>query len=164
MKKIIIGIFMVLMVFGLAACGNDNDGLKEGARDSNPSVVTELEVNELIGPQDIVRLDFDEDEMVENPYYKRTANADGESVYMVKRASDDEYVYLPVTETVIYSGTEGNCSYQEINLTYKVDGVETEKKQYQIYVSSAADDYDTIQVVPGNEDDEGANETKLAVM
>ena len=92
---------------------------------------------------------------------------------MVERADDGELVYMPVTETVIYTSNEDSGYYQEITLTYKQDGEPMEKKQYQIYVSvpdekegSEAEQVpidDTVKLLPGN-DQETPDKVNKAVM
>lgn len=161
MKKFLIIVLAVLMVFALAACDGQDKKVE------SPGVITDLEVAETSERQYIEQLDFAEDEMVESPYYKRTADDAGESVYMVKRAADGEQVYMPVTETVIYTSNESECYYQEIDFTYKLDGVPMEKKQYQIYIKNVTEETDdAVKVLPGNDvgEDLMAAESKIPVM
>lgn len=174
MKKFILLFTMIMMVLVLAACG-DNEAKNDAKA---PGVITDLEMSEVSEPQYINPLEFDADETVESLYYKRTANDAGESMYMVERADDGEPVYMPVTETVIYTSNEDAGYYQEITLTYKQDGEPMEKKQYQIYVSVpddenenseagqiATDDTDnnTLKVLPGN-DQETPDKVNKAVI
>lgn len=170
MKKIILLFTMIMMILALTACGDN--GTKDDVK--SPGVITDLEMSEVSEPQYINQLEFDTDETVESLYYKRTANDTGESIYMVERSDDGELVYMPVTETVIYTSNEDAGYYQEITLTYKQDGEPMEKKQYQIYVSVPDDENenseadqtsvdDTVKVLPGN-DQETPDKVNKAVM
>ena len=169
MKKFVLLFTMIMMVLALTACGDN--GTKDGAK--SPGVITDLEMSEVSEPQYINQLEFDADETVESLYYKRPAHDAGESMYMVERADDGELVYMPVTETVIYTSNEDSGYYQEITLTYKQDGEPMEKKQYQIYVSvpdekegSEAEQVpidDTVKLLPGN-DQETPDKVNKAVM
>ena len=157
MKKIVLFFTLIFMVFALVACGNDT------SKDNDSGVITDLDISEVSEPQYINQLEFTAGETIENPYYKRTANDTGESMYMVERADNGEPVYMPVTETVIYTSNDDAVYYQEITMTYKQDGEPMEKKQYQIYISvpeeneeyqeDLSTDNDTIKVLPGNDED-----------
>lgn len=161
MKKFLMIVLAMIMVFALVACGAEAN--KE---EPTKGAVADLEVSEISEPIYIVQLDFEDGENVESAFYKRTANDNGDSMYMVKN-TDGESVYMPVTDTVVYTSNEPECYYQEIKLAYKVDGVPMEKTQYQIYITNSTNNTnDTVQVVPGNE--EGADlmnkENKMIVM
>lgn len=89
--------------------------------------------------EELVPLEFDEDEPVDSVYYKRTTDPkDGSAAYLVKRASDQEEAYLPMAKTVCYVDEElgDRAYYERVPLSYKVDGQEVETYQYQIVTSS----------------------------
>lgn len=89
--------------------------------------------------EELVPLEFDEDEPVDSVYYKRTTDPkDGSAAYLVKRASDQEEDYLPMAKTVCYVDEElgDRAYYERVPLSYKVDGQEVETYQYQIVTSS----------------------------
>ena len=71
----------------------------------------------------------------ENPYYTRTINDEGEYVYAVLKASNNQPAYLPVGHTVVYTSEDGECYYEKITNTYKLDGVEMSDEQYQLHVT-----------------------------
>lgn len=99
------------------------------------SVVTDFKPGEVELHQVILPWEAEEGEELENPYYVRKVNDEGEYVYAVLKASDHQVAYLPVGSTVIYTSEEDNCYYEKATNTYLLDGIPTEDEQYQLHVS-----------------------------
>lgn len=99
------------------------------------SVITDFKPGEVELHQVILPWEPDEGEDLENPYYSRTTNEEGEYVYAVLKASDHQPAYLPVGHTVVYTSESDNCYYEKATNTYLLDGVPVEDEQYQLHVS-----------------------------
>lgn len=153
----------------LAACsGNSDENPEFGGEDVNTGEQHEYEVTDVdFGDsqvhEELAKLDFEPGETVDNVYYKRGSDPEtNEACYVVKRASDGEPAYLPLTKTVCYVDEmlSDRAYYERVPLNYILDGEQVETYQYQIFTSSFAvgDDgsrYAEAQggLVSGNTDD-----------
>ena len=99
-------------------------------------VVTEMSEGTVEQHIDIQELPEVEGEELSNPYYKRELADDGSIVYTIMPADAEEPESLPASDTVIYSSESGDCYYEVVTYTYKLDGVPTEMTQYQLHVHS----------------------------
>lgn len=98
-------------------------------------VITDFKPGEVELHQVIIPWEPEEGEELENPYYSRTINEEGEYVYAVMQASNHQPAHLPVGHTVIYTNESDNCYYEKTTNTYLLDGVPVEDEQYQLHVS-----------------------------
>lgn len=83
-------------------------------------------------------LDFGEGIEAENRYYRTVTDESGLACYEIQPADSDEPVFVPMASTVIYM-TEQDASdvdayYEQITLTYLLDGESVQSTQYQIFV------------------------------
>lgn len=151
MKKVSLTILSVLMLFALTACSSTPDSsINEPPAEATPSIVTEFESSDAELHEGIGLWDFSEGEPVENLYYTKAVDADGNPVYAVKRTSDGQVAYLPMGETVLYTSESNVCYYEKTVLSYKVDGAPQSSTQYQLYVTAlvptAGDTNDTEEI------------------
>ena len=101
----------------------------------------------------LLKLDFEEDELFENAYYRSTVDEAGKACYEVQPVDSDEPVFLPMASTVIYMttnhadehaangemGSFADAYYEKITLTYLLDGEPVESTQYQLFVPNVYD-------------------------
>lgn len=154
MKKFLTLAATALLVLCLAACsgtdGSGQDGGQDGqvqesgdtdaeVREPTGSQVTDTEFGEASTHEQLAPLEFEDGEIIENPYYKRTVDPETNSPsYMVERVSDGEPAYLPFDKTVLYTTDQpGAAYYERVPLSYKLDGEQVETEQYQLTVSVA---------------------------
>ena len=149
MKKKILTLFMgLVMVLALASCSNsspttqplpDNDA--QEPEQSNASVITDMEAGEAEVYEVIVPWTFQDGDPVDNPYYKKGTDEDGNPVYMVEKANG-QVSYLPMGETVVYASENESSHFERTTYTYKEDGEEKAFTQYQLYVNTLSPDND----------------------
>lgn len=83
--------------------------------------------------ENLLPLDADEENLTHS-YYNRETDEDGNSVYVVKQSSNNAYVNLPTSETVLYTISEGENYYEKVVYQYKENGEEKMMTQYQLYI------------------------------
>ena len=155
---LLIAAFMVLM----AAC---NAGMPEESLDviasdelSEPDAdasaagepITDLKTGDAELHEPIAPLEFEDGEEVANPFYKRTVNEDGTPCYLVMNATTNQFIYLPMGQTVIYTGEYETCFYERYTITYTQGGEPKSTTQYQLFVNAKGD------FNPGEEADSGS--------
>lgn len=83
-------------------------------------------------------LDLADGVEAENPYYRSLNDESGLACYEIQPADSDETVLIPMSSTVIYMTEQGaedtDAYYEQIALTYMLDGEPVETTQYQIFV------------------------------
>lgn len=114
-----------------------------GVEESEPPVtsadpIENFEAGSAEMHEPILPLDFEDVDIVDNPYYKKTVNEEGTPCYMVLNASTNQYVYMPMGETVLYSGENEDCFYERYTFTYEQNGEYRSTTQYQLHVNSNA--------------------------
>jgi len=139
MKKALLSLIFVLCVLMLAACGRqeEDEGPKDVSAETASGVVTEMTCGEAELHEAIVPW-VEEGETFENAYYQRTVDADGNLVYAVMKAADEQLAYLPLGETVVYTGVYETCYYEVVEISYKMNGELVSQKQYHLYVNTDA--------------------------
>ena len=136
------------MCLVLAACSSsdsnvsDGSGNSSGSSDTEPvtsgTEVADVNFGDSEVHEELDRLEFEPGETVDNVYYKRTTDPETNTpAYMVKRSSDGEYCYLPLSKTVCYvDETLGDRAYYEkVSLSYVQDGQQIDTYQYQVFTS-----------------------------
>ena len=88
---------------------------------------------------DLLKLDFDEHIVPESLYYRSVTDESGLACYEIQPADSEDPILVPMSNTVIYmtdkeAANAGQAYYERITLTYKLDGVQVESVQYQIFV------------------------------
>lgn len=140
----------LVMTAFLAACsgsgGSDNPensdtdpGSDDGAKQEY--VVTDVDFGDSQVHEELERLEFEPGETVDSVYYKRTTDPEtNTAAYLVKRSSDGEEQYLPLSKTVCYVDEmlADRAYYERVPLQYMQDGEQIETYQYQIYTSAFA--------------------------
>lgn len=142
MKKILfVCLLSCLSLFSLASCSpqetpeppSESETVVTGA---TTGVVTDFQSSDTELHETIVPWEFEEGEEVDNLYYCRTVSDNGVPVYAVERASDNQVVYLPMSQTVVYASESENCYFERTTLTYALDGEPKEVVQYQLHVTA----------------------------
>ena len=101
----------------------------------------------------LLKLDFEEGDLSESPYYRSTVDESGKACYEVQPMDSDGTTLLPMASTVIYmteghaeehaangdTGSFADAYYEKITLTYLLDGEPIESTQYQLYVPNVYD-------------------------
>ena len=103
------------------------------------AVIEHLTVSE---PQTHVPLQSmgdENDELVENPYYRRGTNAEGDPVYEVLRADNGQWTLLPLSCTILYTSQDGNSYYETEEVSFTYGGETTTVLQYQLFVPETGD-------------------------
>lgn len=145
MKKRLAGIVFALCVLAaLSGCARSSPDLSDAEATEHDMTMTEEPVKvpvienlttsfpDLHVP--LLPMEFEADEPVQNPYYRRTTDAEGTPVYQVSRADNGQMPLLPMNETIVYITDDGNCYYEAMEITYDVQGESTTMLQYQLYV------------------------------
>lgn len=148
-----------------ASVSDETDGLEEIRDDTEAkaSRIGDLEQTEPQLHKDLVELEFDENVVPENYYYRSITDETGLACYEVQPADSDEPDLLPMSNTVVYmtnpeSPAADQAYYEQTTLTYTLDGEPVESIQYQIYVPSVLepvpatnlDDVDPAEIVIGD--------------
>lgn len=116
-----------------------SDGIEESQPPMvNADSIENFEAGSAEMHEPILPLEFKDGEVVDNPYYKKTTNEEGTPCYMVMNASTNQPVYMPMGETVIYSGEDEDCFYERYTFTYEQNGEYRSTTQYQLHVNSNA--------------------------
>lgn len=129
---------MLLAACCLTACSQPDETGPNPEGDPS-SVVTDFEIGAVETHEPIQPWQFGEGETAENPYYKRTTDENGNNVYAVLKASNNQVAYLPMSNTVVYMGSSGtDCFFERTTNTYKLDGEDQTTVQFQLYVADVA--------------------------
>lgn len=137
MKKKSLAVIAMTLVLLLTGCGANKS---ESNEPQEPNTITDMSEPDVQLHEEIVEQKFGEDEEVDNPYYKRTLNEDGDPVYEVIRKRDGQKVTLPLDSTVLYVTETGPSYYEQVTLTYKENGEEVTMEQYNLYAQSTTEE------------------------
>lgn len=118
-------------------------------------VVEDFSTSEAELHEPILPMEFEDGEDVDNPYYKRTVDENGKPAYLVTNGTTGQPQYLPMGQTVIYSGDYEDCFYERYTITYKINGEYRSMVQYQLYVNAESVPLATVE--PRNEVDAGTD-------
>ena len=124
-----------LLTLSLSACGGNggaNDSAEPDETGDAQYAVEDFQTGEATVHEEILPLEFDEGEVIDNLYYKRTTNDDGIPCYAVMKSSG-QMAYLPMDETTCYVTESGSSYYEAIPITYTMNGEEVSKTQYQLF-------------------------------
>lgn len=134
---------MLLLIACDANTPKESEVVIISSESSDPNVITpdsypitdissgEAELHEPIKP-----LEFEAGEEVDNPFYRRTVNEEGIPSYQVKNAATDQPIYLPMGQTVIYTGDFDPCFYERYTIIYTQGGETKSMTQFQLYVNA----------------------------
>lgn len=130
----------------LAACGPKDPEQSDAAIGSVPPTesaetnIPEVEILDSVVTEtvEIAEQAFEDDEDIENLYYKRLV-ADEGPVYEVINAETGEAVRLPADETVLYVISEGPCYYEKGETKILENGEPVTFEQYSLYVTATAE-------------------------
>ena len=134
MKKVMVFLLAALMMVSMfAGCAKPAEN-PEGS----PSVpaLTDFATSEAQQHEVILPWPWEEGESADNRYYKRTTDINGNAVYAVMQASNNQVAYLPMGSTVVYTGQYETSYYEKFTITYKEDNQDREMVQYQLYVGT----------------------------
>lgn len=144
---------IVLAACCLTACSQPYE-TGQITEDSQPSAVTDFEIGDVETHEPILPWQFEEGEEAENPYYKRTTDENGNNVYAVLKASNNQVAYLPMSNTVVYMGASNTaCFFERTTNTYKLNGEDQTVVQFQLYVADTAS-----EIPPAPAPEEGYSE------
>ena len=122
-----------LLTLSLSGCGGTQGStVQDEAQGDAQYAIEDFKTGEASVHEVILPLEFDEGEVVDNLYYKRTTNDSGVPCYAVMK-SNGQMAYLPMDETTCYVTESGSSYYEAIPITYKMDGEEVSKTQYQLF-------------------------------
>lgn len=148
-KSITLLLTIAALLLLLTACNTPPEpslempDVSDGLEESEPPVasadpIENFEAGSAEMHEPILPLDFEDGDIVDNPYYKKTVNEEGTPCYMVLNASTNQYVYMPIGKTVIYSGENEGCFYERYTVTYEQNGEYRSSTQYQLHINSNA--------------------------
>ena len=148
-KNVALLLMIVALMLCLTACNTppepslDVPDVSNSGEESLPPVasadpIDNFEAGSAEMHEPILPLEFEDGETVDNPYYKKTTNEEGMPCYMVINASTNQPVYMPMAETVIYSGENEDCFYERYTFTFEQNGEYRSTTQYQLHVNSNA--------------------------
>lgn len=140
-KAIALLLAAVSVMLTLTACGSESDGGGKMPNETDEvtpdiGVVTDFNTGDVELHEAILPWEYDEGEDIDNPYYKRTTDVDGNLVYAVLQASTNQPAYLPMGNTVVYSGNFETCFYERTTVSYTENGEHRSNVQYQLYVTA----------------------------
>lgn len=135
-KKSMVTIALALMLL-LAGCSTKENEQEETVQE--PNTITEMSEPTVMLHEEIAEQEFGEDETVDNPYYKRTVDEDGNPVFEVIRKRDGQIVTLPLDSTVLYVTESGPSYFEQVTITYKENGEEVTMEQYNLYAQSSTE-------------------------
>lgn len=145
MKKVMVFLLAVLaMVSMFAGCAKPAEDPK-----SSPSVpaLTDFATSEAQQHEVILPWPWEEGESADNRYYKRTTDINGNAVYAVMQASNNQVAYLPMGSTVVYTGQYETSYYEKFTITYKEGNQDREMVQYQLYVGTGNVDPNKVETM-----------------
>ena len=150
MKKLVVLILMLVLCVCLVGCQAQRVPIESNTPsesvfvqpdpgdipETEPSdpVLTDFNTGAAEQHETVLPWDYEEDEQVDNIFYKRTTDENGEPVYAVKLASNEQPFYLPMNSTVIYSGDFEESYFERYTVTYKENGESKSMVQYQLHV------------------------------
>ena len=138
MKKKSIATIALTLTLLLAGCGATENEQEEAVQE--PNTITDMSEPTVMLHEEIVEQEFGEDETVDNPYYKRTVDEDGNPVFEVIRKRDGQKVTLPLDNTVLYVTETGPSYFEQVTITYKENGEEVTMEQYNLYAQSTTEE------------------------
>ena len=138
MKKKSIATIALTLTLLLAGCGATENEQEETVQE--PNTITDMSEPTVMLHEEIVEQEFGEDETVDNPYYKRTVDEDGNPVFEVIRKRDGQKVTLPLDNTVLYVTETGPSYFEQVTITYKENGEEVTMEQYNLYAQSTTEE------------------------
>lgn len=127
-KKLIAGLLVVMVLLANAGC--TQDGEKTDGTEPPSVTISDMDEGTVEVHETLLPLEENGDS-----YYNRIQDANGNSVYRVKQAVNEEFVNLPTEETVLYTIAEGEAYYEKVTYHYKENGEEKTMSQYQLFVT-----------------------------
>lgn len=152
-KNIILLLILAMLMLTLIACDTNDTGpaptisipeqtsgvtaSETPTKSPLEDAISDLNIGEAELYEPIEPLEFEDGEEIDNLYYKRTVDGNGEPAYMVINATTKQAAYLPLGQTVIYAGEYETCFYERFNVTYKQNDEFRSTVQYQLHVNAA---------------------------
>ena len=114
-------------------------GSSTGDAETEPARVSNVKSTDPQVHADLLKLDFDEHIVPESLYYRSVTDESGLACYEIQPADSEDPILIPMSNTVIYmtdkeAENADQAYYEQITLTYTLDGEPVESVQYQIFV------------------------------
>lgn len=101
---------------------------------SSAPAISDYRASDPVLHQVLAPLELEDGQHADHLYYDRKIVEDGTVVYLVQKAADGQWAYLPVEQTVVYTGNYEEGFYEAVEISYLLDGEPEEMVQYHLFV------------------------------
>lgn len=133
--KTVIYFILVFLLFSLSGCTLKTSSTTKLTTKNNENQIKNLSAEKIEFSEILAPVSFDENDTIENIYYKRTS-INNKVCFVVKKSSDNKELSIPMDNTVIYYTNDKENKIEKVNFSYEQDGKKINVEQYRLYLSN----------------------------
>lgn len=133
--KTLIYFILVFLLFSLSGCTLKTSSTTKLTTKNNENQIKNLSAEKIEFSEILAPVSFDENDTIENIYYKRTS-INNKAYFVIKKSSDNKELSIPMDNTVIYYTNDKENKIEKVNFSYEQYGKKINVEQYRLYLNN----------------------------